>query len=266
MLSIEDFDKEIGKNIFIYPLKNIRILGNSVDLTASEFAWTTEGKYIYDEEKKVIKVPAHKTACILTREAIYVTSKIGGTYHSRVTLAKRGFGHMGTMLDPEYIGQSLIILHNTTDKKQIIQYGERIVSLVFYYLHTPILTQSHNSSPGHRDKMASFEKIDLYSRWCDNNRWASEKRELVYTFIKSDEYKELKEKIKKDKEQWGGKVSRILYNKRFRKYGVLFFLCGIIYVLLSFVFSGMEISDKVNLIGILIAAIIGCVFGDLGKS
>lgn len=266
MLSIEDFYKEIGRNIYIYPLKDMKILGNSVDLTASEFAWTTDGKYIYNEEEKVIKVPAHKTACILTREAIYVTSKIGGTYHSRVTLAKRGFGHVGTMLDPEYIGQSLIILHNTTDKEQTIQYGERIVSVVFYYLHTPILTKSHNSSPGHRDKMASFEKIDKYNQWCDDNRWASEKRELVYIFKQSDEYKELKEKRKIDRQQWGGRISRVLYNKRLKSYGILFLVCVIIYGGCNLVLSGMGVSDKANLIGVLLAGVIGSIYSDWGRS
>lgn len=261
MLSIEDIYKEIGKNIFIYPLKNVRILGNSVDLTASEFAWSMDGKYIYDEDLGKIKVPAHKTACILTREAIYVTSKIGGTYHSRVTLAKRGFGHIGTMLDPEYIGQSLIILHNTTDEEQVIDYGERIVSLVFYYLNKPILTQSHNATPGHLDKMTNFEKIDKYERWHEANRWASETRELVDTFLRSDDFKRLKEKRKTDLKQWDV-ISRY-YKKYIIKYVIIFAVCIGIWFVIDLIFPGMNNSDKVYTVGIMFTAILTSIISDI---
>lgn len=196
MLSKEDYNKEIGKNIFIYPLDHVRILGNSIDLTASEFAWTSDGKYIYDSATETIKVPPHETACVLTREAIYVKSNIGGTYHSRVSMARKGFSHLGTMLDPEYFGQSLIILHNITDKllEIDVKNHERIVSIIFYYLKTPILIESHKPNPGHFDKIEHFENYEAYRMWNENNRWATERRELVNTFLQSEEYKKFIEK------------------------------------------------------------------------
>lgn len=210
MLSKEDYTREIGKNIFIYPLDYARILGNSIDLTASEFAWTSTGKNIYDEKTGVIKVPPHETACILTREAIYVTSDIGGTYHSRVSMAQKGFSHLGTMLDPEYYGQSLIVMHNITDKELEInaREHERIVSIIFYYLKTPILTESHKPNPGHLDKIEHYENYLKYKRWSEENRWASEKRELVSTFLSSDSYKKFKEKREIDEKVWESEGKR----------------------------------------------------------
>lgn len=268
MLSIEDFYKEIGKNIYIYPLKDLRILGNSVDLTASKFAWTADdGKYIFDEAKNEIIVPPHKTACILTQEVVYVTDKIGGTYHSRVSLAKRGFGHMGTMLDPEYIGQTLVILHNTTDKEQKIAYKERIISIVFYYLHTPILTQSHNASPGHIDKLATYEHIDKYASWCEQNRWAREKRVFVDMFLSSDDYKDLKNRREIDQKTWNTRFKNILnyFKEHSRKYTILAVLCIIIYFISNCILLNMNVSDKANLIGVMVGVILGVMVGDLEK-
>jgi len=266
MLSIEDLYKEIGKNIYIYPLEDIRILGNSIDLTASVYAWTTDGKYIFDEEKNAIIVPPHKTVCILTQEAVYVTSKIGGTYHSRVTLAKMGFGHIGTMLDPEYIGQSLIILHNTTDKEQIIKHKDRIVSLVFHYLHTPILVQSHNASPGHKEKLSSFNNFEKYNQWAEGNRWAFEKRELVDRFMTSEGYKEFKKKHKTDQWKWNSRLKNSLNNlkKNLKKYFILIIIFIIPYIIISNVLS-LEVSDKVTIIGIIIAGLVGSISSDLNR-
>ena len=210
MLSKEDYNREIGKNIFIYPLDFARILGNSIDLTASEFAWTSDGKYIYDDVTGKISVPPHETACVLTREAIYVKSNIGGTYHSRVSMAKKGFSHVGTMLDPEFFGQSLIVLHNTTNKALEIdaKNHERIVSIIFYYLNTPILIESHKPNPGHVDKIEHFENFDLYKKWNEENRWASEKRELVNTFMTSEGYKDFIIKRDADENAWGDERKR----------------------------------------------------------
>lgn len=265
MLSIEDFYKEIGKNIFIYPLKNVRILGNSIDLTASRFAWTSTGKYIFNDQTKEIIVPPHETACVLTQEAIYVTEKIGGTYHSRVTLAQRGFGHIGTMLDPKYVGQSLILLHNTTNRELKISYGERIVSIVFHYLNTPILTKSHNASPAHVEKITGFERFDEYKRWYEKNRWAFEERELVDHFLTSQEYEDLQKKEATDQETWNNTPQKVkcFVKRKGKKYVILICVCIVLYLSTSLIFSRMQLSDRIDLISVLIAAIIGCLSSDL---
>lgn len=267
MLSREDINKELGKNIFIYPLKDVRILGNSIDLTASTFAWTSDGEYIYDEAKEEIIVPPHKTACILTQEAIYVTAKIGGTYHSRVSIAKKGFGHIGTTLDPKYIGQSLIILHNHTNQTQIIKHKERIVSIIFHYLNTPILEKSHNSSPGHSVKLATYQQFDKYSQWCEANRWALEERELVYKFESSEDYAELKKKQKADDKYWKKPKQKFFsFLKGFaKKYGIIILLISILFLLLQKFLPSWDTSSKITFIGTLLAVILASIFTDWKK-
>lgn len=264
MLSKEDYNREIGKNIFIYPLDFARILGNSIDLTASEFAWTSDGKYIYNDVTGKINVPPHETVCVLTREAIYVKSNIGGTYHSRVSMAKKGFSHVGTMLDPEFFGQSLIILHNTTNKVLEIdaRNHERIVSIIFYYLNTPVLIESHKPNPGHVDKIEHFEKFDLYKKWNEENRWASERRELVTTFMISKGYKDFIKKRDADENAWGDERKRKckaflkFLQKNALGYILLIFVSFVAFELCFWMFPQSVDSQKAEIMAMLIVVLI----------
>lgn len=271
MLSKEDYNNEIGKNIFIYPLDNVRILGNSIDLTASKYAWTSDGKYIYDDASGQIIVPPNQTACVLTNEAIYVKSNIGGTYHSRVSLVQKGFAHIGTMLDPEYCGQSLITLHNVTNKELTIDVKkhERIVSIIFYYLNTPILVESHHPNPGHSDKLQHFEKIDEYKIWCDNNPWVDRKSELVSEFMRSEGYKKFIEKREIDEQAWDSTWSRnikliqLFFNDNLKSYIILIFICIITYLIWFNVIGPSGNDAKSNFIAIIVGALISRISSDI---
>ncbi|MCX5964280.1 MAG: hypothetical protein NT070_14395 [Cyanobacteria bacterium] len=53
---------------------------------------------------------------IETNESIWVSKKISGTYHSKVALVSKGLSHIGTTLDPEYVGCSLIAIHNHSNQ------------------------------------------------------------------------------------------------------------------------------------------------------
>ena len=131
-LSDKKIRKLLGVHIFIYPFENKNLQAASYDLTASKCAFIVED----DEQKLIVKddyiiIPQHKTAIIETNESIYVSKYIAGTYHSLVGLTNRGIGDIGTTLDPNYFGVSVISLHNTTDKDIKIRVGEAIASIVF---------------------------------------------------------------------------------------------------------------------------------------
>ena len=135
MLSNVDVLKELNENVFIYPLKLANIRGSSINLRASKNAWSLgSGNSIVENGK--IKIPAHDTALIMTEVVIHVTSKLGGLYHSKVTLVSNGMGHVGTTLDPEWYGKSLIAIHNLSKSDYIIDVGETFVSLTLYYLNS----------------------------------------------------------------------------------------------------------------------------------
>lgn len=199
MLSKNDIYSELGRNIYIYPLIIENIRDNSIDLTASELAWTTDRKYIVNTNDGTITIPPHKTACILTEESIYVSKKIGGTFHSRVSISKLGIGHIGTMLDPEFFGRLLIMLHNTSDFDVSIKKGQSIVSLVFYHLETPIKESTANYSPGNTDIVCGLDNTGLYNEWRSNNQWVDSKQGII------DRYNtECSEIVKKAREQQKG--------------------------------------------------------------
>lgn len=266
MLSIEDIYREIGKNIFICPLNTNNFRDNSIDLTASEFAWTSDGIDIFDKDKRIITVPKHKTACILTKEAIYVSSKIGGTYHSRVSLTKMGFGHIGTMLDPKYCGQSLIMLHNTTESDLILEEGERLVSLVFYYLTTSICEKILSTPPSHSNKVAQMDTQDRYQRWCNDHQWANNPALLKAHF---NEYylKDFKNKRKIYAQKknvfeqiWSSPLCRVVI-----KYIVTTIIVGIALTIISAYFTPTDRSGWAVIISSIVICLVGLISGDISK-
>lgn len=273
MLSIEDIYREMGKNIFLCPVDTQNFRDNSIDLTASEFAWTSKGDYIYDANTDTISVPPHETACILTREAIYVTGKIGGTYHSRVSLTKQGFGHIGTMLDPEYCGQSLIMLHNTTNKVQKIEnirrsaHGVRIVSLVFYYLETPIYEKGLATPPSHQEKIGKIDETDRYGTWLDNNNWVNNPKNLKAHF-KEAYAKTVKAERKiyaKRKNVVIGFVNSV-FGRLIIKYIVIAIAIGSTYKLIVTNFNPSQPSEWSGIIVALVVGLLGIITNDISDN
>lgn len=59
----------------------------------------------------------HETVLVWTRETIWVSRFIGGTFHSKVSLVTNGLGHVSTTLDPGWHGQLLVPLNNPTKRK-----------------------------------------------------------------------------------------------------------------------------------------------------
>lgn len=224
MLSNIDIQNELGKNLIIYPLRRDNIKGNTINLTASNLAWSLKGGVIKQKKyldyklplkaakveqsiaikpnasiiferpnngKQVIVIPPHDTALIETEEVISVTNKIGGTYHSKVGLVSMGTGHIGTTLDPLYTGQSLIAIHNHTDDSLEIEVGSTFVSLILFYLNTDS-TYPGTNQHGHVNLLTKLgialtpeENDVLVMEW-------KEKWELLKPiFIDTEEYKKL---------------------------------------------------------------------------
>jgi deoxycytidine triphosphate deaminase len=59
----------------------------------------------------------HETVLVWTRETIWVSRFIGGTFHSKVSLVTNGLGQVSTTLDPGWHGQLLVPLNNPTKRK-----------------------------------------------------------------------------------------------------------------------------------------------------
>lgn len=155
MLSRRDIEKELEKGINIVPIIRDNFKENSINLTASQNAWTMGSGTVYwfggtkfsvheptgkkraktfsrgsncvfwdkqgDQHNSYIVLLPHSTTLIETSEVLGVANNIGGALHSKVGLVSKGIGHIGTMLGPGYCGHLLIALHNITLQMRQLQ-------------------------------------------------------------------------------------------------------------------------------------------------
>ena len=154
-LSHVDIGRELGKNIFVYPLCPDNIKGASINLTASSQAWSISTKKTIVKDGFIV-IPPNDTALIETEEAIHVTKRIAGTYHSKVALVSKGLGHVGTTLDPGWIGPSLIAIHNLSDSEYRLKVGDSFVSIMFLYVRTPSKKSTTGNNPGRPGVLNQF--------------------------------------------------------------------------------------------------------------
>lgn len=202
LLSDLDIMRELidGENIMIHPLKLENIKGSSINLTASKFAWrVTNGESAISENS--ITIPPHETVCIYTEESIWVSRRIGGTYHSKVSQVSKGLGHISTTLDPQWLGLSLIAVNNPTSQSIHIPIGTTFVSLMLSYLESPSTKGKNENAPSRQDLSSKFKQtpeIEEFLRKDSNRSYDGLKKAM----INSEGYKELtkeKEELSKKK-------------------------------------------------------------------
>lgn len=211
MLSIVDIKKELGDNLWIYPIHTESIKGNSIDLHASRFGWSLKTrKPLADPAGEYLIIPPNDTALIYTEEALWVSRKLGGTYHSKVTLVSKGLGHIGTSLDPQYIGNSLMAIHNHAGESYRLRIGAEFVTLILYYLHTPTYqdTNVNDNSPGHSRMLDGLVGKDAYIEWRDQNKWVVQENLLYNKMVSAPEYALCKQEFKQE---------QIKFNRKLRK-------------------------------------------------
>lgn len=217
MLSKYDIERELNKGINIVPFQRENIKENSINLSASIYAWTTgcgsvfinKNNEISDYKKdnnftpvnlnkgdkcvidnKFIVLLPHSTTLIQTEEVLAVKGYIGGTYHSKVGIVAQGIGHIGTMLGPNFAGHSLLAIHNITETPIKINVGSTFVSVVFHRLETSL--KSKNSTVGgHLEKfselgirLSSDDRIFLSEDWKSSVEEITEKMKSDKNFIK----------------------------------------------------------------------------------
>lgn len=227
MLSKIDIDKELGKGINIYPFNEENIKENSINLSASSYAWSMKkGKCYIDNagnihkynknnsreeieifkgessvkeingEKYIILLPM-STTLVETQEVIAIDNYIGGTYHSRVGIVSLGIGHNGTMFGPNFSGHSLIAIHNVSEYPLKVKVGDNIVSVVFHYLNTPI-DFPNATNGGHLDKMSGLGiKLNSKEEQFLGEDWKKKINEVRERMNSSEEFKRYKSKLLK---------------------------------------------------------------------
>lgn len=140
-------------------------------MTASQFAYrvpySDNEKYerVYDPFTNKVRLPAKSTVLMATNEAIWVSKKISGTYHSKVKLVSQGVGHLGTTLDPEYLGVSIIAVHNHSKRDIFLKAGkDTFASLVFDYVRSKSSVE-YDNQPGRPDLIATINPVTEDNEW-----------------------------------------------------------------------------------------------------
>lgn len=260
MLSRRDIEKELGKGICIFPIIRENFKENSINLTASQNAWTTGEGTVYwyggtdfrtkdgagkksthafkkgnscvfnavkrDRHNRYIVLLPHVTTLVETTEVIAVADNIGGALHSKVGLVSKGIGHIGTMLGPGYCGHLLIALHNITDEIVAIKVGSTFVSLAFDYLTTQVSRTSAMTS-GHLDKFPELGiTLDEETRSYLTADWKSNMGGIREKMCESAEYKEYKKHIHANR--WN-EIKKYVNKKNVIAVLVVLGIIGIIY-------------------------------------
>lgn len=183
LLSDIDIKGYLDKDIVIcgYDKDNLTDIG--YNLTPTEFIFSINKgglvKIYNKNHQKYCYISANDTVLILTREAIWVSEKIVGTFHSKVKLVSDGFGHISTTLDANWEGPLLISLNNPTKKDIKLILAEdgvkgvkykSFVTLIFYKMITST-NNAHDNPPCRLDILKEKVKIPKFFGWSNNNYW-----------------------------------------------------------------------------------------------
>lgn len=230
MLSIVDIKKELGNNIYIYPLHIDSIKSNSIDLRVGKFAWSLNSKNRIGNSEYII-IPPHDTGLVYSEESIFVSNKIGGSYNSKVTLVSKGAGHIGTTLDAQYIGCSLVAIHNHSSSELKLKIGSEFVTLHFWYLNSPDYENapSHDNEPGHPRMLNGFNGVEEYIEWRDRNTWTTRKKDLYLKMKESKEFQRCKEEYQKELDNF----NRGIIKKRTKNFIKVFAIIIVIFCIFS---------------------------------
>lgn len=157
-LSDKDIETILDKDLVICGYEKSNLTDIGYNLTPTEFIFSVnEGllaKIHNDGNQKYCYVEPNDTVLIITREAIWVSEEISGTFHSKVSIVSQGFGHISTTLDAHWEGPLLISLNNPTKKRLRFVLGEdkgdgfrykSFVTLIFYRMVT--LTKTGHDNP-----------------------------------------------------------------------------------------------------------------------
>lgn len=148
-----DICKALGKDIVIEPFTKSSLTPIGYDFTVGEYVYSLENGLLAPKDG-VFEIPPHTTVQILTKESLWVSGRIGGTFHSKVSLVSRGMSHISTTLDPGWYGPLLITLRNDMKTPQRLETNAAFVTLIFFSVKSPT-TMKHFKPEFRRDILVS---------------------------------------------------------------------------------------------------------------
>lgn len=169
MLSDQDIKKLLNREIVIYPYRETDLTPVGYNLNPSDFAYSINDQELIPNNNGFFEVKPNDTALILTEEAVWVSKKIAGTFHSKVGVVSTGFGHISTTLDPNWKGPLLISLNNPTNKTLKLSLKKSFITLIFYKVRTPAI-KDHDNEPSRKDILKGISERILAQEVTEQGR------------------------------------------------------------------------------------------------
>jgi deoxycytidine triphosphate deaminase len=141
LLTDVDIKKALGKDIVIEPFSVESLTPVGYDFTVGDFVYSLEHGLV-EPSNDCYMLPPKSTVQILTKESLWVSGRLAGTFHSKVSLVSKGLSHISTTLDPGWYGPLLVTVRNNMDREFPLKVGSSFVTLVFFKVSTPTKTPS----------------------------------------------------------------------------------------------------------------------------
>lgn len=148
LLTDKDIMKLRGKDIVIDPFDENGLTPVGYDFHIGEFVYSLDDCRLLRPVDGNYVLPPETTILILTREWLWVSKRIGGLFHSKVSLVSKGLSPIATTLDPNWFGPLLITIRNNNKVEYRIPENSAFVTLVMFKAATP--TEKKPDKPSHR--------------------------------------------------------------------------------------------------------------------
>ncbi len=136
LLTDKDITKLLGKDIVIDNFFPEGVTPVGYDFHVGDFVYSLDQCSLIKPVDGYYDLPPESTILILTRESLWVSKRIGGLFHSKVSLVTQGLSHIATTLDPNWFGPLLITFRNNNktpfklqENRLLLTFGEAKLNL-----------------------------------------------------------------------------------------------------------------------------------------
>jgi deoxycytidine triphosphate deaminase len=139
--SNKDIEKTVNRrDIVIVPINKNSITPLGYDISIGEIITlsSASGDKILKEGGN-IKIPPKSLNIVVAKEFIWLSKNVIGTLHARGTLAAKGILTNSTNVDPNFGGQMIMSLYNSSDRTVILNEEDSFITLIFHTSLTPTL-------------------------------------------------------------------------------------------------------------------------------
>ncbi len=130
----KDIKRTINKkDIVICPLVESSITPLGYDISIGEIiTLSSESGNKLAKVNGKIEIPAKSLSIVIAKEFIWLSGNVVGTLHSRGTLACKGIFTNSTNVDPNFGGQMVMSIYNTTDRTVVLDEDAPFITLIFH--------------------------------------------------------------------------------------------------------------------------------------